>query len=139
MSVQTLYTAATGMEALQTKLDVIAHNLANVNTTGFKRGRANFEDLLYQEMPTGAVRGRRHPDQLAFCSFRWRRLTGIENLLLFLRQLNARQLLHDASQSAIFAKPKCTGVRVAKRRKRDASRTRHFHRIKSVRHPLIGG
>ena len=48
MSVQTLYTAATGMEALQTKLDVIAHNLANVNTTGFKRGRANFEDLLYQ-------------------------------------------------------------------------------------------
>jgi flagellar basal-body rod protein FlgG len=36
------------MEALQTKLDVIAHNLANVNTTGFKRGRANFEDLLYQ-------------------------------------------------------------------------------------------
>lgn len=48
MSVQTLYTAATGMEALQTKLDVIAHNLANVNTTGFKRGRANFEDLLYR-------------------------------------------------------------------------------------------
>ncbi len=48
MSVQTLYTAATGMEALETKLDVIAHNLANVNTTGFKRGRANFEDLLYR-------------------------------------------------------------------------------------------
>lgn len=49
MSVQTLYTAATGMEALQTKLDVIANNLANVNTTGFKKGRLNFEDLFYRE------------------------------------------------------------------------------------------
>ncbi|QDU30842.1 Flagellar basal-body rod protein FlgG [Anatilimnocola aggregata] len=48
MSVQTLYTAATGMESLQTKLDVIANNLANVNTTGYKKGRANFEDLFYR-------------------------------------------------------------------------------------------
>ena len=48
MSVQTLYTAATGMQAMETKLDVIANNLANVNTTGFKKGRANFEDLLYR-------------------------------------------------------------------------------------------
>jgi len=48
MSVQTLYTAATGMNALETKLDVIANNLANVNTTGFKKGRANFEDLFYR-------------------------------------------------------------------------------------------
>ena len=56
MSVQTLYTAATGMEALQTKLDVIANNLANVNTTGFKRGRTNFEDLFYRhETLPGAI------------------------------------------------------------------------------------
>ena len=48
MSIQTLYTAATGMESLQTKLDVIANNLANVNTTGFKKGRANFEDNFYR-------------------------------------------------------------------------------------------
>lgn len=48
MSVQTLYTAASGMDSLQTKLDVIANNLANVNTTGFKKGRANFEDLFYR-------------------------------------------------------------------------------------------
>src|SRR6478672_5407229 len=48
MSIQTLYTAATGMESLQTKLDVIANNLANVNTTGFKKDRANFEDLFYR-------------------------------------------------------------------------------------------
>ena len=56
MSVQTLYTAATGMESLQTKLDVIANNLANVNTTGFKKGRANFEDLFYRhERFPGAI------------------------------------------------------------------------------------
>ncbi len=48
MSVQTLYTAATGMDAMQTKLDVVANNLANINTTAFKRDRANFEDLLYR-------------------------------------------------------------------------------------------
>ncbi|HJN09063.1 MAG TPA: flagellar basal-body rod protein FlgG [Pirellulaceae bacterium] len=48
MSVQTLYTAATGMQALETKLDVIANNLANVNTNGFKKGRVNFEDLFYR-------------------------------------------------------------------------------------------
>ena len=49
MSVQTLYTAATGMESLQTKLDVIANNLANINTTSFKADRANFEDLFYRQ------------------------------------------------------------------------------------------
>jgi flagellar basal-body rod protein FlgG len=48
MSIQTLYTAASGMSALETKLDVIANNMANINTTAFKRGRANFEDLFYR-------------------------------------------------------------------------------------------
>jgi len=43
---RSLYTAATGMDAQQTKLDVIAHNLANSSTTGYKRVRADFEDLL---------------------------------------------------------------------------------------------
>jgi len=40
--------AATGMNAQQTNLEVIAHNIANINTTGFKRSRAEFSDLLYQ-------------------------------------------------------------------------------------------
>ncbi len=48
MSIQALYTAATGMESLQSKLDVISNNLANVNTTAFKQDRANFEDLMYR-------------------------------------------------------------------------------------------
>src|SRR6476646_4907841 len=43
-----LNTAATGMQAQQTQLDVIANNMANVSTTGFKKSRAEFEDLLYQ-------------------------------------------------------------------------------------------
>jgi flagellar basal-body rod protein FlgG len=48
MTIQTLYNAATGMSAMQTKLDVIANNLSNVQTTAFKSDRLNFEDLLYQ-------------------------------------------------------------------------------------------
>lgn len=44
--IRSLYTAATGMEAQQLKMDVIAHNLANSNTIGFKRVRPEFEDLL---------------------------------------------------------------------------------------------
>lgn len=45
-----LWTAASGMNAQQTNLDVIANNLANVNTNGFKKGRAEFQDLMYQTM-----------------------------------------------------------------------------------------
>lgn len=44
---QALYTAATGMQASNTQIDVIANNLANQNTTAFKRRRIEFEDLLY--------------------------------------------------------------------------------------------
>jgi len=53
MTVQTLYSAATGMTAMETKLDVIANNLANIETTAFKRGRTDFEDLFYrhEKMP----------------------------------------------------------------------------------------
>jgi flagellar basal-body rod protein FlgG len=45
-----LYTAATGMQAQQINIDTIANNIANVNTTGFKQGRAEFQDLLYQNI-----------------------------------------------------------------------------------------
>ncbi len=44
--IRALWTAATGMVAKQTEIDVIAHNLANVNTTGFKKARAEFQDLM---------------------------------------------------------------------------------------------
>ena len=46
--IRALWTAATGMEAQQLNMDVIANNLANVNTTGFKKSRADFQELLYQ-------------------------------------------------------------------------------------------
>ena len=45
---RSLFTAATGMEAMQQNISVIANNLANTNTLGFKRSRAEFQDLLYQ-------------------------------------------------------------------------------------------
>ncbi len=48
--IRSLWVARTGLDAQQTQLDVIANNLANVSTNGFKRGRAVFEDLLYQTM-----------------------------------------------------------------------------------------
>ena len=47
---RSLWTAASGMVAQQLNVDVISHNLANVNTTGFKKSRAEFEDLMYQTM-----------------------------------------------------------------------------------------
>jgi flagellar basal-body rod protein FlgG len=50
-----LFTAATGMQAQQVRIDNIANNLANVNTTGFKKSRAEFEDLYYQKVQTGGA------------------------------------------------------------------------------------
>lgn len=67
---ESLWVAKTGLDAQQTRMTVVSNNLANVNTTGFKRGRAVFEDLLYQnltqagaatsqntEQPTGLMLG----------------------------------------------------------------------------------
>jgi len=48
--INSLWISKTGMEAQQTQLDVIAHNLANVSTTGYKRANAVFEDLMYQNL-----------------------------------------------------------------------------------------
>lgn len=48
--ISALWTAATGMKAQQTNIDVISNNLANVNTTGFKKSRVNFQDLMYQRV-----------------------------------------------------------------------------------------
>ena len=55
---RSLATAASGMEAQQTKLDVTANNIANVSTNGFKKQRADFADLMYQTIrPAGAPTG----------------------------------------------------------------------------------
>ena len=48
--IRSLWIAKTGLEAQQTQMDVISNNLANVSTNGFKRSRAVFEDLLYQNL-----------------------------------------------------------------------------------------
>ncbi|MBF0141401.1 MAG: flagellar basal-body rod protein FlgG [Magnetococcales bacterium] len=53
--IRAMWTAATGMQAQQTGIDTIANNLANVNTTGFKQSRTDFQDLLYANLrPAGS-------------------------------------------------------------------------------------
>lgn len=59
---RSLYSGVSGLQNHQTRMDVLGNNVANVNTTGFKRGRATFQDLLYQQMsgasaPNGEVGG----------------------------------------------------------------------------------
>jgi flagellar basal-body rod protein FlgG len=52
---RSLWIAATGMQAQQTNVEVISNNIANMNTTGFKRQRAEFQDLLYQNLERPGV------------------------------------------------------------------------------------
>ena len=52
---RTLYSGVSGMQNHQTRLDVIGNNVSNVNTTGFKRGRVNFQDMISQQL-TGAAK-----------------------------------------------------------------------------------
>lgn len=59
-----LRTAASGMIAQQLRVEVIANNLANVSTAGFKRSRAHFEDLLYQTVQGASVLGQPDADTL---------------------------------------------------------------------------
>jgi flagellar basal-body rod protein FlgG len=54
--IRSLYSAASGMQSEQTNIDVIANNLANVNTTGFKKSLVLFEDVLYQTDKQPAAR-----------------------------------------------------------------------------------
>jgi flagellar basal-body rod protein FlgG len=51
MAIIAMHSAATGLTALETQLDVISNNIANANNDGFKASRANFEDLMYQYNP----------------------------------------------------------------------------------------
>ncbi|MBN1520803.1 MAG: flagellar hook protein FlgE [Spirochaetales bacterium] len=52
---RSLYSGVAGLQNHQVRMDVLGNNIANVNTTGFKKGRANFQDLLYQQL-SGAAR-----------------------------------------------------------------------------------
>jgi flagellar basal-body rod protein FlgG len=55
MAIAALNSAATGLRALSTEIDVVANNLANAETTGFKASRVNFEDLMYQQLKQPGV------------------------------------------------------------------------------------
>lgn len=65
---RSMYAGISGMKAFQTKLDVIGNNIANVNTSGYKKGRATFQDMMSQPLsgasaPTG-IRGGINPSQV---------------------------------------------------------------------------
>jgi flagellar basal-body rod protein FlgG len=55
--IDSLYIAASGMNAQQTSVDTIANNLANVNTPGFKKARVSFQDMMYREVARSALPG----------------------------------------------------------------------------------
>lgn len=55
--IRALWTAGTGMNVHQANLDVIANNIANVNTNGYKKSRADFQDLMYQTLRLQGVKG----------------------------------------------------------------------------------
>ncbi|MCK4503699.1 MAG: flagellar hook-basal body complex protein, partial [Desulfuromonadales bacterium] len=61
--IRALWTAASGMQSQQVHMDVIANNLANVNTGGFKKSRAEFQDLMYETLrsPGAPVGGSQVP------------------------------------------------------------------------------
>ncbi|MEI6740595.1 MAG: flagellar basal-body rod protein FlgG [Gemmatimonadaceae bacterium] len=76
-----LRSAATGMMAQQTRTEVISNNLANVNTPGFKRSRAHFEDLLYQTIQGQQILG--DPDAQSAPAIqvgRGTRLAGVQRM-----------------------------------------------------------
>jgi len=52
---RSLFSGVSGLQNHQTRMDVIGNNISNINTTGFKRGRVGFQDLLYQQLQ-GAAR-----------------------------------------------------------------------------------
>ena len=71
--IRALYSAASGMTAQQLNVDNIAHNLANANTAGFKTRRAQFQDLMYQNViqpGAAAVHNRWYP---LVCNSAWER------------------------------------------------------------------
>ena len=52
---RSLYSGVSGLQNHQTRMDVIGNNISNVNTTGFKRGRVNFQDMISQQTAGAAA------------------------------------------------------------------------------------
>ena len=66
---RSLWIAKTGLEGQQTSMDVISNNLANVATNGFKRGRAVFQDLMYQTLRQPGARWATPPSCPLACNW----------------------------------------------------------------------
>ena len=102
--IRALFSAGSGMSAQQTNVDNIAHNLANANTVGFKMRRAQFQDLLYQNLvQPGAAAGTRGSDPRGapgLCLGPWALALGRARLWL-----GARPLAAGDAQCALGARP----------------------------------
>ena len=93
-----LRAAASGMMAQQRRTEVISNNLANVNTPGFKRSRAHFEDLLYQTVQGQQVQG--DPDMQTAPAIqvgRGTRLAGVQRL--HLRRVGIARRMHGVQRA----------------------------------------
>ncbi len=106
-----MFSAATGMGAQQLRLDIIANNLANVNTTGFKKSRGDFEDLVYQtvrqaggELPSG---GQMPVGQQVGLGVR---ATGISKIFSQGEYVNTENELDMAIEGKGFFKVKSNGI-----------------------------
>ncbi|MCH7571681.1 MAG: hypothetical protein IH891_02065 [Planctomycetes bacterium] len=94
MAIIALHSASTGLSALSTSLDIVANNLANANTDGFKASRANFQDLLYIEraqpdvmflMPCGFSLERTRRELVALSEVpAWRSLPAVRDRHVYL-------------------------------------------------------
>lgn len=69
--IKALNTAATGLEAQQENMEVISNNLANVGTNGFKKSRAEFEDLMYQTVKEPGQASKRYEFSFSNRSSNW--------------------------------------------------------------------
>ena len=92
-----LWIAKTGLTAQQTRMSVISNNLANVNTTGFKKDRAVFEDLLYQNIVPAGNLITVSPDGTVFAQLP----TDPEAAAIAIGQL----MLRDASETQLVRRP----------------------------------
>ena len=104
---RSMFAAVSGLQAHQTFMDVVGNNIANVNTTGFKAGTVEFEDLLSQTLhgsgaPASAVTGGTNPAQVGLGV----RLAGIGTELLAGRR-RSRRVAPPTSRSRATASSSC--------------------------------
>src|SRR5207248_9763614 len=105
MAITALNSAATGLRALSTRIDVIANNLANAETTAFKRSRVNFEDLMYLVLKQpGATNTSKEYSLSGIFVCLGTRISKIHNDLEHVRLINTNLQLNQSIYRKIYIK-----------------------------------